>query len=463
MFIKMNTCVLLFLAHDGVYHPQIWEIWKQESLKLVPNTEILFKVHAPSTANHHLDFCTEYLILNTDTGTKLSFGNSGWCDLSLVWQYIKALHFVLLDPIIRAEQNVKICLVSGADIPFKSGAKVFNEAFFHTDQFCNFEEGHSQWISVTKETALRLDEEFYTNKSKFREIYQSIVQKKIQICPDETFLKFFSTFQPGESSCTTYDLLRPGFESPMEWTSFEERNHVVFFGPKIFLAWSLKIALSFVSIETYSSTEFVFRKVMPSVVFTPKVIQDFFIGNLWNPSISVQDRIRQFNSIEPPTGMNIISQHNQQYINPLTQPAFYGQDRRGLQKKIIQEQLATTNLYYNKLDEDQLRAIDYHLPTVIQQMKKKPTLTIQQQIQESKKFGQKFKDVVFQDIVKYLKAHPEFSVFQKLSIIERASKKYWHYLIATFIPKATRLQLSPILDKLEPSKRSKFERKLFGS
>lgn len=429
----MNICVLLFLAHDGVYHPQLWETWKQESLKLLTNTEILFKVHAPSTASHHLDFCTQYSIVNTDTGTKLNFGNSGWCDLSLVWQYIKALHHVLQDPIIQTQENVKICLVSGSDIPFKNGASVFNKAFFDTDQFCNFEKGHSQWISITKETALKLDEEFYSNKSKLRQIYQKMVVKDFDSCPDETFLHFFSAFQPKNDKCTTYDLLRPGLESPMEWTSLEEPNHVVFFGPHKYLAWSLKTALLFASIETYSSTEFAFRKVMFSVVFTPEIIQEFFIDNLWNTNISLEQRIAQFNSLH--SGMKITSPHSQQYINPLTQPATYAHDSRGFEKKRIQQQLASTNLHYHKLNQDQLRNVDYHIPTIISQMKKKQALSIQQQLQQSKKFGEQFENIVFQDIVNYFKSHPELSVDNKKLIIGKAPKRFWVYLTRNFLPR----------------------------
>jgi hypothetical protein len=432
VFIKMNICVLLFLAHDGVYHPQLWETWKQQSLKLLTNTEILFKVHAPSTVNHNLDFCTQYAILNADSGSKLNFGNSGWCDLSLVWQYIKALHHILQDPIIQAQEDVKICLVSGSDIPFKNGAKVLNEPFFHSDQFCNFQEGHSQWISITKETALKLDEEFFRSKSKFKQIYQKMVVKDFDSCPDETFLLFFSAFQPKNNKCTTYDLLRPGLESPMEWTSFEEPNHVVFFGPRKYLAWSLKTALLFASIETYSSTEFAFRKVMSTVIFTPEIIQEFFITNLWNPNISIEERIRQFNSLN--SGMKITSPQSQQYINPLTQPLTYKQDKRGVQKKRIQQELSTTNLYFNKLNQDQLRNVDYHIPTIISQMKKKQTLSIQQQIQQSKKFGEKFESVIFEDIVNYFKAHPELSVDNKRSIIEKAPKRFWYYLTRNFLP-----------------------------
>lgn len=428
----MNICVLLFLAHDGIYHPLIWELWKQESLKLLTNTEIVFKVHAPSTCNHHLDFCTQYSIINTDTGSKLNFGNSGWCDLSLVWQYIKALHYVLEDPMIRDEPMVKICLVSGADIPFKNGAKVFHDSFFRTDQFCNFQEGHSQWISVTKETALKLDDEFYKNKSKFRQLYQKMVVKEFDSCPDETFLQFFSAFQPKNYRCTTYDLLRPGLESPMEWTSFKEPNHVVFFGPKKYLAWSLKTALLFASIETYSSTEFVFRKVLSTVVFTPEIIQEFFIANLWNVGISLEERIVQFNSLH--CGMNITSPQSLQYISPLTEPATYANDHRAEEKKRIQQQLANANLYHHKLSQDQLRTVDYHIPTIIKQMKKKQTLSIEQQLQQFKKFGQKFENVVFQDIVNYLKAHPDLLVDHKKSIIARAPKRFWTYLTRNFLP-----------------------------
>jgi hypothetical protein len=172
---------------------------------------------------------------------------------------------------------------------------------------------------------------------------------------------------------------------------------------------------------------------MSSVVFTPEIIQEFFIANLWNASISLEERIAQFNSLH--SGMKVTSPQTQQYINPLTQPATYTQDTRRVQKKRIQQQLATTNLYYNKLNQDQLRNVDYHIPTIISQMKKKQSLSIQQQIQQSKKFGEQFENVVFQDIVNYFKAHPELTVDNKKSIIGKAPKRFWYYLIRNFLPR----------------------------
>jgi hypothetical protein len=171
---------------------------------------------------------------------------------------------------------------------------------------------------------------------------------------------------------------------------------------------------------------------MSSVVFTPEIIQEFFIANLWNASISLEERIVQFNLLN--SGMKITSPQSQQYINPLTQPATYAHDSRGVQKKKIQQQLATTNLYYHKLNQDQLRNVDYHIPTIISQMKKKQALSMQQQLQQSQKFGEKFENVVFQDIVNYFKAHPELTVDNKRSIIGKAPKRFWYYLSRNFLP-----------------------------
>jgi hypothetical protein len=299
--------VIYFLAHNGVYQTELWESWREVSLAYLDNSiDIIFRVHSEPNPPFGTHFCAENAILNS-RGQKIPFGKSAWCEPSLPWQYIKGLHFILEDPLLERTKKVKICLVSGADIPFKNGVSVFTKSYFDYDNLCWIRQGvgnHSQWISVTKKTAKILDQVFYDEQN-----FKKFLLKGIQIdgCPDQNLLNsnfhFFSydtmnllkTLGFNSEKCSVQDRLRPHLvrNSPVEFKeSFQNQLNQIYLD-KNKNNWSLKTSLLFCACYNYYNDYFTFRKVTTVPLHNSL---NFFMENLWNPNKSLYERIVEFNN-----------------------------------------------------------------------------------------------------------------------------------------------------------------------
>jgi len=299
--------VIYFLAHKGVYQPLIWQMWRESSLAFLDNSiEILFKVHSEANPPYGTQFCNENAILSSHH-EPIPFGKSAWCEPSLPWQYIKGLHFILQDPLVAKTKKVKICLVSGADIPFKNGVSVFTKNYFNYDNLCWINQknaSHSQWITVTKKTAKILDQVFYDEQN-FKNFLIKGLQKSG--CPDQSLLNsdfhsfswenmnLLKTLGFNSEKCSVQDRLRPFAirNSPVEFNdSLQNQLHQIYL-KKNKNAWSLKTSLLFSACYNYYNDYFTFRKV--TTVPLNKSLK-FFMENLWNPNKSFYERIVEFNN-----------------------------------------------------------------------------------------------------------------------------------------------------------------------
>lgn len=104
MDIGVQEITILFIAHDGIANPIIWEQW----LSLVPNdciVQIAVFVNAnPRHANN--------LTLQNDLGMRIP---TAWCSFGIVEATIESIHAVLT----RYPNSHIIYVVSGACIPVK--------------------------------------------------------------------------------------------------------------------------------------------------------------------------------------------------------------------------------------------------------------------------------------------------------------------------------------------------------
>jgi len=311
---KKPIVVLYFLAHDGVFQPGLWELWRKITLcYLLSSCEILFRVHSAQTVSQHPEFCETYAIRNPQ-GQRIPFGKTRWCETSIPWQFIKGLHYILQEPVIQQATDVKICLLSGHDIPFKNGVKVFQKPFFKTDDICwiNKEKWttHSQWIGITKPTAVLIDEFFHEDLATLKELIKS------NLCPDESFLHLdlythsqkrdklqqhlkHSCTPPVPNSprydCIIQDRLRSlSYFSPVEYTGQTSTRRQVLHNV-IFNYWTIKTSLLYSACSNYNNRVFSFRKV-GSVDFSDEDIHKLFVETLWNPRVSFNALVVQFNN-----------------------------------------------------------------------------------------------------------------------------------------------------------------------
>jgi len=109
--------IILFLAHDGVSQPDVWESWRSYSLQSTSDN-ILFYVHSPiSSPEYCKEFCDKYRL-------PISFGETRWCQVSLVFEFLRALESIV-GKHNKTSASCKIYLVSGNDIPIKNGSLLF--------------------------------------------------------------------------------------------------------------------------------------------------------------------------------------------------------------------------------------------------------------------------------------------------------------------------------------------------
>jgi len=185
----LQIIVILMLSHKEPSQPKLWDEWlKQSRQTLSENQKLVFYVHTLQELCP-TDFYESY-------GLGLKFGSTSWCSPSIVYEYLKALCDVVKNPEIRHAKDCLICLVSGDDIPIANGSFLFTDDIIKQDNIPSVQGGggHSQWIWLTRDTAMALVQQYLIpNSNQFMHIFLNTLQKRIEDetykkCLDETFL-----------------------------------------------------------------------------------------------------------------------------------------------------------------------------------------------------------------------------------------------------------------------------------
>jgi len=186
--------VLVFLAHDGITQPKVWELWHnmcsfRDNLK--------FFVHCP------IDKVPESTLFNR---LDLSFGNTAWCQPSLVFEHLRAIKKTMQTLHFNSETECLYCLVSGTDIPLRNADCLFNckyETMIRMlyPQYWNYvgypsysHLKHSQWmVLASSEANIIINEcikDDYSATSEFKKYVMDILcySQGFKSCPDETII-----------------------------------------------------------------------------------------------------------------------------------------------------------------------------------------------------------------------------------------------------------------------------------
>jgi hypothetical protein len=275
-----NCLIILFLAHDGVKVPNVWEAWKEATeAELNPETDLLlYKVHTPEAMKG--EFERKY-----DLG--LESKATSWCSPSLVSEYIRMLKKTL-EVIPPDIENVLISLVSGTDIPILNGVQIFKDklqesvCYTSRSRYKIAKDSHIQWLSLRKETAQDLIEKWETvDKPRvFRELVHT------NDCFDNTFLIKLGV--ETKSICSHHAEVRNNSTSPIQWRSFDEPTLIYsnalktidsiyeHISPVLKMMVNLKILLLYMKIFSSQKNVF-FRKVM----YATDDDVDFLRSKIW--------------------------------------------------------------------------------------------------------------------------------------------------------------------------------------
>lgn len=229
------------------------------------------------------------------------FGNTEWCDMSIVYEYLKGLGGILQLEAIKqlADEGIRsrcaIMLVSGTDIPIQSPKyftvdnykKLSEESFnfiiapgdidiFKTSQKIqiNYLKLCTQWHILSLETAKKLYEfytrPFFINEGKITtrlfELYNKIIHTKRIECPDEQFifdfLKETASLDEFDYKLLTVSYVKStaNHYSPIEWSSWGTINLCVY---NIYKKQSTKyLTLVMALLLARCTSAIVFRKII---------------------------------------------------------------------------------------------------------------------------------------------------------------------------------------------------------
>lgn len=95
-----ETCVL-FVAHDGVHHPEIWELWAEG------RDNVRFAVLCDDEPTHHSEFCRDHRLMGAHENSHGGADTLDWIVGGIGW-------------LIRRTQVEWIIVVSGTAIPIRS-------------------------------------------------------------------------------------------------------------------------------------------------------------------------------------------------------------------------------------------------------------------------------------------------------------------------------------------------------
>jgi hypothetical protein len=287
---KTKIAIILFLAHEGVTQPLLWEKWKDlfESESIYKNYKIIYKVHCPYYVKYGSDFCKKYKL------KKLLFLKTSWCSPSLVYEYIRCLrHITEHVPEYKNNSDVLILLTSGYDIPIAPPHRLFRNNFNKLNHLCMNEfDTNIQWIALTKKLVTKVVD-YFTD-----EIFRQFLLFNLTNggCSDETFLKFFFTENiqtyvalslEQKQNCVERDFRQKRNDpSPILWKNTTEirtmnyriLNYTVDVIDAIFIARSIKDGDHILF----------FRKIANTCQFDLNIFYDF----IWNSSKNRNDFLR---------------------------------------------------------------------------------------------------------------------------------------------------------------------------
>lgn len=144
--------VVVFLAYDGVWQPKIWKLWLEKAVQLPEYSKLHLMVHAPEETKKEGSFEKEYDINRFSEGDPIRFERTGWCEMSIVTETLKAFQKAYLHMAAAATPDAQVhyYLVSGACIPVKPVRLFFRTPYVTIlRMFSNTTLTHSQWSAFT--------------------------------------------------------------------------------------------------------------------------------------------------------------------------------------------------------------------------------------------------------------------------------------------------------------------------
>lgn len=254
-----SRAIIIFLAHDGVNQPDIWEHWLSFANK-EDKERIHIYVHAPE--DKHKWFEKKYSINNIPQGPTLSFGKTGWCSPGIVYEHLCALKKAY-DYHSRVHGSECVYYMqSGADVPVKPCSMLLQNEYSivwgfptHIQWLC-LNDAHAKLLVSSPPAAeepnpllIRLDPK--TGRYKQTNTFNYFVLKREtkpvkpvpKGCPDETFigaaLNYRKAFREIQQGVTTFPSFQSKFDaSPIDWTDNQHSCTIVF--PNLVISNDLK-------------------------------------------------------------------------------------------------------------------------------------------------------------------------------------------------------------------------------
>lgn len=145
--------VIVFLAYDGVWQPNVWKLWLEKAAKLPQYSKVHLMVHAPEKTKKEGSFEKAYDINRFPEGDPIRFERTGWCEMSIVIETLKAfqkayLHMAAMTAT-ATDARVHYYLVSGACIPVKPVRLFFITPYCTVLRKFGENFSHSQWMTLT--------------------------------------------------------------------------------------------------------------------------------------------------------------------------------------------------------------------------------------------------------------------------------------------------------------------------
>ena len=262
--------VIMFLAHDGVKQPDMWEAWRKTCQK-----QVQFIVHANPDTDDKNAFAKQYGIFPTSKRVY----PTRWADPSLVF----ATQVLIREAVARFPKAEMFYLVSGADIPIRPvefllkletvcrmqclpGKTVFSKLKKQEQKqivptkkwrISDFIE-HPQWIALNHigaQTIASFDFTLFNVCTKFIAEYQERTGEQLAV-PDEYYIgsALKHTFRVKKINwtknvnCDSLLVLalreKETDASPLNWDSLKQKQKVWFQSKKITLQQAIEIALT---------------------------------------------------------------------------------------------------------------------------------------------------------------------------------------------------------------------------
>lgn len=190
-----RNVVLVFLAHDGITQPKVWELW--HSMCSYKDRLHLY-IHCPNEHNPASALFKK---------VALPFGTTAWCQASLPFEHLRAIKFAMSNLKFNSATECLYCMVSGTDVPLRSADCLFEcdystMIWMHQGNNWTLQPNppsydtikHSQWmILASSEANIIINEclkDDYSSTDEFKNYVVEILchTRGLQSCPDETLI-----------------------------------------------------------------------------------------------------------------------------------------------------------------------------------------------------------------------------------------------------------------------------------